>query len=88
MPNLDNAKKAMRQAKKHAASNLVVKVAYKKAVKTIKKEIETNGSDLKEKLRLAQQKLDKAAKKGVIKKNTAARTLSRLSKRVVKKVKK
>lgn len=78
----------MRQAKKHAESNLVVKVAYKKAVKSIKKEIETNGAEIKEKLRLAQQKLDKAAKKGIIKKNTAARTLSRLSKRVVKTVKK
>jgi small subunit ribosomal protein S20 len=82
MPNLPNAKKALRQSKKRAAKNLGVKTAYKKAVKLAKKEIDTNGKDITEKLRLAQKKLDKAAKEGIIKKNTAARKLSRLAKKM------
>jgi len=39
---------------------------------------------LKEKVRLAQKALDKAAKRGVIKANTASRKFSRLTKRVKK----
>jgi len=81
MPNLQNAKKALRQAKKRTAQNLGIKTAYKKAVKIAKKEIEASGNDIAEKLRLAQKSLDKAAKRGIIKKNTAARKLSRLSKK-------
>lgn len=77
MPNKQNARKALRQAKKRTAANLIIKKNFKKAVK----EVATEGGDLKEKLRLAQQQLDKAAKKGVIKKNTASRKLSRLMKK-------
>lgn len=77
MPNKQNAKKALRQAKKREARNLVVKKAFKKAVKDTK---EATSDDFKEKVRLAQKALDKAAKKGVIKKNTASRKLSRLMK--------
>ncbi|MFH1946711.1 MAG: 30S ribosomal protein S20 [Candidatus Magasanikbacteria bacterium] len=81
MPNLKNAKKALKQSKKKAEINLVVKNTYKKAVKLAKKAVDTDEKDLAEKLRLAQKKLDKAAKKGVIKKNTASRKLSRLMKK-------
>ncbi len=77
MPNLKSAKKALRQAEKKALRNKVVKNAYKTAVKTARKGI-IAGKDVKEELRLAQKKLDKAAKKGIIKKNTASRKLSRL----------
>ena len=80
MPNLKNAKKALRQSEKRAETNLVVKNTYKKAVKLARKAIDAGGKDLNEKLRLAQKKLDKAAKKGVIKKNTASRKFSRLAK--------
>ena len=72
----------MRQAKKRALSNKVVRVAYKDAVKEVNKSILAGKTDLKEQLRLAQQKIDKAAKKGVIKKNTASRKLSRLMKKI------
>ena len=78
MPNKQNAKKALRQAKKHAANNLLIKKSYKKA---IKETLAASAADLKEKIRLTQKMLDKAAKKGVIKKNTAARKLSRLAKK-------
>ena len=81
MPNKQNARKALRQAKKRTALNLTVKKAYKAAVKAT---IAAGKADMAEAMRLAQKKLDKAAKKGVLKKNTAARKLSRLSKRVKK----
>ncbi|KKQ27497.1 MAG: 30S ribosomal protein S20 [Candidatus Magasanikbacteria bacterium GW2011_GWC2_37_14] len=79
MPIKQNAKKALRQNKKRAAQNLVYRVAYKEAVKAVKKAVAL-GKDAKEMLRLAQKKMDKAAKVGIIKKNTASRKLSRLTK--------
>ena len=84
MPIKINAKKAMRQAKKRALSNKIVRVAYKDAIKDVSKSILAGQTDVKEQLRLAQQRIDKAAKKGVIKKNTASRKLSRLMKKLGK----
>ncbi len=80
MPNLRNAKKALRQSQKKAVANLKVKKAFKSAIKDAKKSI--GSADIKDKVKFAQKKLDKAAKKGVIKKNAAARKLSRLMKKV------
>ena len=74
----------MRQAKKRALSNKIVRVAYKDAIKDVSKSILAGQTDVKEQLRLAQQRIDKAAKKGVIKKNTASRKLSRLMKKLGK----
>ncbi|MFZ4405493.1 MAG: 30S ribosomal protein S20 [Pseudobdellovibrionaceae bacterium] len=82
MPNKDNARKALRQATKRAERNLKVKRAYKAAVKVTLTAAE---AEIKEKLRLAQKMLDKAAKKGVVKKNTASRKISRLMKKVTPK---
>lgn len=82
MPIKQSAKKALRQAKKRALANAVVRVAYKKAVKDTFDAIKAGEKDLAEKLRYAQKKLDKAAKKGVIKRKTAARKLSRLAKKI------
>lgn len=82
MPNKASAKKELRKASKLQAANNAVKKAYKSAVKDVKRGIEANDADLAEKARLAQKKLDKAAKKGVIKKNTASRKLSRLMAKV------
>lgn len=88
MPIKKAAKKAFRQTQKRTARNLVVRDAYKKAVKDVLKAIENGGKDVAEKIRLAQKKLDKAAKRGVIKRNTAGRKLSRLVKKVKKSVSK
>jgi small subunit ribosomal protein S20 len=79
MPNKQNAKKALRQSRAHAILNKARKDAFKDAVK---KTLKTTGEDAKKMARAAQQALDKAAKRGVIKKNTAARKLSRLMKKV------
>lgn len=82
MPNLQNAKKALRQAQKRAARNLEVKTAYKKAMKAVLKSFAAGEKDIAAKVTLAQKSLDKAAKRGVLKKNTASRKLSRLMKKV------
>ena len=87
MPNLRNAKKALRQTKKRALRNKTIKTAYKSATKAVKKAVAA-GEDMGDKMVLAQIKLDKAAKAGVIKKKTAARKLSRLMKSVNKAAKK
>ena len=81
MPIKQSAKKALRQAKKRAAANKVVRDAARAAIKTVIKDLAAK-KDVKEMVRLAQKKLDKAAKKGVFKKKTAARKLSRLMKKV------
>ncbi len=76
MPNIQSAKKELRKAKKRAALNKVRRDTYKNLVK---KAVVAKSADA---LKLAQQALDKAAKAGVIKKNTAARKLSRLMKKL------
>lgn len=87
MPNLKNAKKALRRAKRRALGNAVVTKTYKTAVRTVKKAVVAGETELKEKLRLAQKALDKAAKRGVIKRNTAGRRLSRLMAQASKAIK-
>jgi small subunit ribosomal protein S20 len=79
MPNTNSAKKALRQDVKRAKINLTVKKVYKEAVKVAKTAISA-GKEPTDLIKDAQIKLDKAAKRGVIKKNTAARKLSRLMK--------
>ena len=82
MPIKNNAKKALRQAHKRAEANKVFKLAYKKAIKAVTKALAAGEKDVTALVQTAQKALDKAAKKGVIKKNTAARKLSRLMKKV------
>jgi small subunit ribosomal protein S20 len=76
MPNIQSAKKSLRQTAKRMARNRVRKEAYKSLIKAALKDKDQKS------LSLAQKALDKAAKAGVIKKNTAARRLSRLMKKV------
>lgn len=82
MPNKQNAKKALRQSIKRAALNRARKDAFKKATKATLKA--ASAAEAKKLASAAQAALDKAAKAGTIKKNTAARRLSRLMKKVNK----
>ena len=82
MPNKASAKKELRKAGKLQAANNAVKKAYKMALKDVLKGIEAGDKDILAKAQFAQKKLDKAAKKGVIKKNTASRRMSRLMAKV------
>jgi len=78
MPNIQSAKKELRKTKKRAALNKLRRDNFKDS---IKKAIKAPTADA---IKAAQQALDKAAKAGVIKKNTASRKLSRLMKRLAK----
>ncbi len=79
MPNLQNAKKALRVAARKRVLNDRRRRAMKVAVKSVK--VSSAAEDLSK----AFQAIDKAAKRGVIKKNAASRKKSRLSKAVAKK---
>lgn len=82
MANTASAKKAMRQTAKRTALNLKFKRAYKEALKNVDKAMNAGEGNMPELITTAQKALDKAAKRGVIKPNTAARKLSRLMKKV------
>ncbi|PIR70699.1 MAG: 30S ribosomal protein S20 [Candidatus Niyogibacteria bacterium CG10_big_fil_rev_8_21_14_0_10_42_19] len=80
MPILRSAKKALRQSKRKQARNLKRKNELKNKVKEINKLMQAGKTEEAFKLiPLAYKALDKAAQKGVIKKNTASRKKSRLA---------
>jgi small subunit ribosomal protein S20 len=86
MPNLKAAKKSLRADAKKRVHNL----RRKREMKDIEKEVRTlasKGENSPEALSKAFKAIDKAAKNGVIKKNTAARKKSRLSKALAKNAK-
>ena len=86
MPIIKSAKKALRQSKKREAKNKVVKRELKKAIKGLRQASQAKDSKKVEELMpMIYKKIDKAAKRGLIKKNTASRKKSRLSKAVNKK---
>lgn len=85
MPNTKSAIKAMRQSIRRRAQNLAKKDALKIAVKEVKKLITAGKkSEAAEAIKKAMSALDKAVKKGVIKKNTSSRKKSRLAKAIAK----
>jgi small subunit ribosomal protein S20 len=85
MPNTKGAAKAMRQSEKRREINNKVKDQVKRSVKEVKRLIKTGDKDkAAELMRKAMSALDKAAKKGVVHKNTAARKKSRLAKSLAK----
>lgn len=82
MAKTSSAKKALRASKKRHVFNARRKVAMKFAVKTMGKLILAKSADTSKSFSEMQQAIDKAASRGTIKKNTAARMKSRLAKRV------
>ncbi len=78
MPNLQNAKKALRVASRKRVINDRRRRTMKTSIKEVKKE------NTPENLAKAYQAIDKAAKRGVIKKNAAARKKSRITKALAK----
>ena len=81
MPIIKSAKKALRGSKRKKVFNDRRDKAMKIAVKVVKK---LSGAEAKAKLAEAYQAIDKASKRGVIKKNTASRKKSRLAKAIKK----
>ena len=72
MPIIKSAKKAARQSIKRKAANQQIKKSIKSALRDFK----TNPTA--ENMRKVQSEYDKAAKKGLLKKNTASRRKSAL----------
>lgn len=72
MPIIKSAKKAARQAEKRTEHNVEIKKDIKAAVKAFK--AEPNAKNLSK----AQSEYDKAVKKDLLKKNTAARRKAQL----------
>lgn len=80
MPIKKNAKKYMRVTKRKTLRNKIVKGVVKSAVKNTRMAVVSGDiATMKETYLTAQKAIDKAAAKGIIKKNTAARKKSRLS---------
>ena len=84
MPITKSAKKALRGSERKRVVNLRTKKKVDTAVKAVKKLSPTSKGDAQNLLRDAYKQLDKAAKKGLIKKGAAARKKSRLSKMIKK----
>ena len=85
MPISKSAKKALRQNIRRRAINLRRKRKMKELIKKFEKLIlENKKEEAKKLLPSVYKAIDKAAKRGVIKKNTASRKKSRLAKLINK----
>ena len=81
MPNIKSAKKRVITSRKKAAGNNVIESSRRTAIKNFEKAVKAGDKELSnEKLNVAVQRIDKAAKSGLIHKNKAARLKSRLTK--------
>lgn len=77
MPKIKSAKKAMRQARTRTVRNKAQRSALRTAVKRVR--VATTAAAATEAYALAARLLDRAARKGLIHKNNAARHKSRLA---------
>ncbi|MBI2045969.1 MAG: 30S ribosomal protein S20 [Parcubacteria group bacterium] len=85
MPITASAKKALRSSARKKVFNDRRKRTAKEAVKNLEQFfVSKNKKEAEALLPQAYQAIDKAAKRGVIKKNTAARKKSRLARRISK----
>jgi len=85
MPVTKSAQKALRQNLKRKARNIIYKTKIKKLLKEANSLISLKKiEEVKNLLPKVYQILDKATKRGVIKKNTAARKKSRIAKALAK----
>ncbi len=83
MPTKNSAFKSLRQSKKRHERNKKIKSDITALVRKVRKAVSLKDqSKSSEWLKQAVKKIDKASQKGILKKNTAARKKSRLSKLV------
>jgi len=83
MPNIQSAIKRARQNEKRRAHNASIKSAMRTAMKKVEKHLQNNDIEAaKQAFAIATKKLDKAANKKIIHKNTAARHKQRLAKKI------
>ena len=85
MPISESAKKRLRQNKKRRKENKVFKTKMKESIKEIRGLVDEGKAEEAEKnLSETYKAIDKAAKKGIIKKKNASRKKSRLTKLINK----
>lgn len=84
MPNIKGVAKRMLTSERNRKTNTPYKATMKKEVKALDKKINNNEKDLTKDLNKTNKAIDKAAKKGIIHKKTAARKKSRLAKKINK----
>ncbi len=83
MPNIKSSKKRDKQAEKRRVRNYARKSDVKTAVKKVLDAVANKDADsAKDLLRIAQAKLARAKGKGLFHRNTVARKMSRLAKKV------
>ena len=83
MPNMKNAKKAVRQNPKKNELNNNFKASMRTAMRNVEKAVEANDkAKATDNLKVAIKRIDKAASKGIVEKNFVARNKSRLTKKV------
>ena len=86
MPNTKSAKRRVRRVKKQTQNNRIRKSKYKRAVKTMDELIKSKDKvKAKKYFSKFQSILMQVAKSGVISNNTAARKISRTSKKIFSK---
>ena len=84
MPNIKSQKDRVVQAAAEQAHNKAIKTNLKTVVKKADAAIDANAADKDATVLAAVSAIDKARAKGVIKKNTASRKISRMAKRANK----
>ncbi len=82
MPNIKSAKKRVKVIATKTLRNKTYNSALKTTVKKANVAIETGSADKAEAVRLAMKKIDQAAAKGILHKNTAARKKSALARKL------
>ena len=83
MPNMKNAKKAVKTSAKRKVENNDFKASMKTAITNVERAIASKDKEVaKENLAIAIKRIDKAASAGVITANYVARTKSRLTLKV------
>lgn len=82
VPNIKSAKKRVKVIATKTAQNKSIKSALRTAIKKAYNAVDTNAENKAEAVRFAVKKIDQAAAKGILHKNTAARSKSNLVKRL------
>jgi small subunit ribosomal protein S20 len=82
MPNNAAARKRMRQERKRRLHNRSIKSLVRTQITKARQAISAEDTDAEATVRAAVSELDRAAKKGVIHRNNAARRKSRLMKQL------
>ena len=82
MANIKSQIKRNRQTEKRNLRNRQIRTELRTRTRSVLEAAEAGADDTEEKLRITIKRIDKAVTKGTMHKNTAARTKSRLTKRV------